>query len=413
MVAELISVGTEILLGNIVNTNAAYLSEKCAGFGLSLYNQQVVGDNEDRLIEALKVAIGRSDIVILSGGLGPTQDDLTKEVTAKVMECELVEDAPSKENIVRMLKNFGLKNNITENNWKQALVPEGAIIMENHNGTAPGIIIEKDGKSIILLPGPPNEMKPMFEESVTKYLNKLQPEILYSMMVKICGVGESKVETQVLDLINGQTNPTIATYAKTGEAHIRVTSKAKNLEIAKKMVEPIVEILKDRFKENIYSTNESEELEDVVVKSLIDKKLQIVTVESCTGGLLAGRLINVSGVSEVLKQGFITYSNESKMKLVNVKELTLEEYGAVSKETAIEMAKGGIALANAAVGISITGVAGPNTEEDKPVGLVYIGCCYKDNIIVKEYNFNGNRQKIRDQAVTKALDLIRRCLNQG
>jgi len=412
MVVELISVGTEILLGNIVNTNAAYLSEKCAGFGLSLYNQQVVGDNEDRLIDALKVAIKRSDIVILSGGLGPTQDDITKEVTAKVMGCELIEDAYSKENIKKMLKNFGLKNNITENNWKQALIPEGAIIMENHNGTAPGIIIEKDGKSIILLPGPPNEMKPMFEESVTAYLNKLQPEILYSMMVKICGVGESKVETQVLDLINGQTNPTIATYAKTGEAHIRVTAKAKNLESAKKMVEPIVDILKDRFQDNIYSTNEAEELEDVVVKLLIRKKLQIVTVESCTGGLLAGRLINVSGVSEVLKQGFITYSNESKMRLVNVKESTLEKYGAVSKETAIEMAKGGIALANAAVGISITGVAGPNTEEDKPVGLVYIGCCYKDNIIVKEYNFNGNRQKIRDQAVTKALDMIRRCLNQ-
>ena len=410
MVVELISVGTEILLGNIVNTNAAYLSEKCAGFGLSLYNQQVVGDNEDRLIDALKVAIKRSDIVILSGGLGPTQDDITKEVTAKVMGCELIEDAYSKENIKKMLKNFGSKNNITENNWKQALIPKGAIIMENHNGTAPGIIIEKDGKSIILLPGPPNEMIPMFEESVTKYLNKFQPETLYSMMVKICGVGESKVETEVLDLINGQTNPTIATYAKTGEAHIRITAKAKNLESAKKMVDPIVDTLKDRFKDNIYSTNENEELEDVVVKALINKNLQVVTVESCTGGLLAGRLINVSGVSQVLKQGFITYSNESKMKLVNVNESTLKQFGAVSKEVAIEMAKGGIIEADADIGIAITGIAGPNTEENKPVGLVYIACCYKDNVVVKEYNFNGNRQKVRDQSVTKALDLLRRCL---
>ncbi|SEW19918.1 competence/damage-inducible protein A [[Clostridium] fimetarium] len=410
MVAELISVGTEILLGNIVNTNAAYLSEKCASFGLSLYNQQVVGDNEDRLADALKVAIERSDIVILSGGLGPTQDDLTKEVTAKVMGCELIEDAHSKDHIISMLKSFALKENITENNWKQAFVPKGAIIMENHNGTAPGIIIEKDGKSIILLPGPPNEMIPMFEESVTVYLNKLQPEILYSMMVKICGVGESKVETLVLDLINGQTNPTIATYAKTGEAHIRITAKAKNLGSAKKMVEPIVETLKDRFKDNIYSTNENEELEDVVVKELINKKLQVVTVESCTGGLLAGRLINVSGVSQVLKQGFITYANESKMKLVNVNESTLKQFGAVSKEVAIEMAKGGIIEADADIGIAITGIAGPNAEEDKPVGLVYIACCYKDNVVVKEYNFNGNRQKVRDQSVTKALDLLRRCL---
>ena len=411
MVVELISVGTEILLGNIVNTNAAYLSEKCAGFGLSLYNQQVVGDNEDRLADALKVAINRSDIVILSGGLGPTQDDLTKEVTAKVMGCELIEDAHSRENIITMFKNSNFKNNITENNWKQAFVPKGAIIMENHNGTAPGIIIEKDGKSVILLPGPPNEMIPMFEESVTEYLNKFQPEILYSMMVKICGVGESQVETQVLDLINGQTNPTIATYAKTGEAHIRVTAKAKNMETAKKMVEPIVQTLKDRFKENIYSTNEYEELEDVVVKELINKKLQLVTVESCTGGLLAGRLINVSGVSEVLKQGFITYSNESKTKLVNVKESTLYKYSAVSEEVVIEMAKGGIVATDADICIAITGIAGPSTEDEKPVGLVYIGCSYKDNVIVKEYNFNGNRQKVRDQAVTKALDLLRRCLS--
>jgi len=411
MVVELISVGTEILLGNIVNTNAAYLSEKCAGFGLSLYNQQVVGDNEDRLADALKVAINRSDIVILSGGLGPTQDDLTKEVTAKVMGCELIEDAHSRENIITMFKNSNFKNNITENNWKQAFVPKGAIIMENHNGTAPGIIIEKDGKSVILLPGPPNEMIPMFEESVTEYLNKFQPEILYSMMVKICGVGESQVETQVLDLINGQTNPTIATYAKTGEAHIRVTAKAKNMETAKKMVEPIVQTLKDRFKENIYSTNEYEELEDVVVKELINKKLQLVTVESCTGGLLAGRLINVSGVSEVLKQGFITYSNESKTKLVNVKESTLYKYSAVSEEVVIEMAKGGIVATDADICIAITGIAGPSTEDEKPVGLVYIGCSYKNNIIVKEYNFNGNRQKVRDQAVTKALDLLRRCLS--
>ena len=203
----------------------------------------------------------------------------------------------------------------------------------------------------------------------------------------------------------------IATYAKTGEAHIRVTAKANNIETAKKMVEPIIQTLKDRFKENIYSTNEYEELEDVVVKELINKKLQLVTVESCTGGLLAGRLINVSGVSEVLKQGFITYSNESKTKLVNVKESTLYKYSAVSEEVVIEMAKGGIVATDADICIAITGIAGPSTEDEKPVGLVYIGCSYKNNIIVKEYNFNGNRQKVRDQAVTKALDLLRRCLS--
>lgn len=409
MIAELICVGTEILLGNIVNTNAAYLSKKCAEYGLSLYNQQVVGDNEERLADAFKVALDRSDMVILSGGLGPTQDDLTKEVVAKIMECKLIEDKQSKERIEHIFQH--IKNNqIPENNWKQALIPEGSIVLENNNGTAPGVIIEKNGKTIILLPGPPNEMIPMFEESVSEYLKKLQPEVLFSKMVKICGVSESKVETDVLDLINNQTNPTIATYAKTGEVSIRVTAKAKSLAEGEALVEPMVQTLLNRFGDYVYSTDQEEELEDVVVKELISKKLKVVTIESCTGGLLAGRLINASGVSEVFKQGFITYSNESKVHLANVNQSTIDAYGVVSKETAEEMAKGGALATSSDVGISITGVAGPKTEENKPIGLIYIGCYYNNRTVVKEFNFNGNRQKNREQAVIKALDLLRRCL---
>lgn len=411
MVVELISVGTEILLGNITNTNAAYLSVKCAELGLSLYNQQVVGDNEQRLASALKTALKRSDIVILTGGLGPTQDDLTKEVAAKVMGCNLVEDSYTRERIETILKNSIYKDNIPENNWKQALVPEGATVVDNNNGTAPGLIMEKGEKKVILIPGPPNEMQPMFEEFIYQYLEALEPAVLYSKMVKICGEGESQVETQIMDLIDGQTNPTIATYAKTGEVHLRVTAKAETLEEAKSLVKPVVKNLKSRFKDAIYSTDEKETLEAAVVKQLRKKNLQLVTVESCTGGLLAGRIVNVNGASEVFSQGFVTYSNKSKRKLVDVDKSTLKKYGAVSKEVAKEMAKGGIFATDADVCVAITGVAGPETEDNKPVGLVYIGCYAHDKVTVKEYQFKGDRQKIREQAVIKALDLVRRCIS--
>lgn len=246
MVAELISVGTEILLGTIVNTNASFLAEKCALLGLSIYYQSVVGDNEKRLEETLKTALDRSDVVILSGGLGPTQDDLTKETVARVMNRELVLDKHSKERIEEYFKKSQTKT-ITENNWKQALIPKGAIVVDNDNGTAPGVIIEEGGKSVILLPGPPNELIPMFNKDIYPYLNKLQPEIILSSMVKICGVGESTVETMIKDLIDSQTNPTVAPYAKTGEVHLRVTAKAKDEEEAKKLIKPVVKELKARL----------------------------------------------------------------------------------------------------------------------------------------------------------------------
>ena len=216
MIVELISVGTEILLGNIVNSNAAYLSEKCAGLGLSCYYQDVVGDNEERLCETIRTALSRADILLLSGGLGPTQDDLTKEAAAKVLGKQLYLHEESKTAIQQFFDKRGLE--ITDNNWKQAMVPEGCIVVDNPNGTAPGIIMAENGKHVILMPGPPGEMIPMFERSIMPYLSKLQSCVIFSQTVKVCGVGESKAETMVKDLIDAQTNPTIATYAKTGEA---------------------------------------------------------------------------------------------------------------------------------------------------------------------------------------------------
>lgn len=407
MIVELISVGTEILLGNIVNTNAAYLSEKCAQLGLSLYYQTVVGDNPERLEETLKTALGRSDVVILGGGLGPTRDDLTKEITAKVLGKELKEDAHTRELIQRFFDTRGI-GEITENNWKQALVPQGAIVVDNDNGTAPGLILEENEKIVILLPGPPGEMKPMFEKDIFPYLNKKQPEIIVSEMVKICGMGESKVEHMIGDLIQNQTNPTIATYAKIGEVHLRLTAKAADEAAAKKLMKPMIRELKVRFGGHIYTTDEMMTLEESVVQLLKEQGLTLTTVESCTGGLFTGRLVNVQGASEVLKQGFITYSNKAKRKLIGVKKLTLKEFGAVSEKTAKEMAKGAILTTGSDVAVSITGIAGPDGgTKEKPVGLVYIGVSVKGNMRVEEYHFTGNRAKIRESAVVAAMTLLR------
>ena len=409
MVVELVSVGTELLLGNIVNTNTQYLAEKCALLGLSMYHQVTVGDNRERLSQVIQVALDRSDVIILTGGLGPTEDDLTKEVCAEVMGFALEEDAHTKERITQYFKNSIYKE-IPDNNWKQALVPHGAIVLDNNNGTAPGLILEKDGKTAILLPGPPNELKPLFLEEVFPYLQKQQPEIIRSQMIKICGQGESQVEDRLLDLIDSQSNPTIATYAKTAEVHLRITAKASSEEEARELLKPVVKEIKSRFGNDVYTTKEEETLEMAVVRLLKKHELTVTTAESCTGGLISGRLVNVSGASEVFREGFVTYSNKAKRKLLNVNKSTLKKYGAVSKQTAKEMATGGVFATDADVCIAVTGIAGPNVEGEKPVGLVYIACYLKDKVKVEEYHFKGNREKIREQSVVKALDLLRRSI---
>lgn len=409
MVVELISVGTEILLGNIVNTNAQYLAEKCALLGLSVYYQSVVGDNKDRLADTFRTALKRSDIVILTGGLGPTEDDLTKEVCAEVMGFPLVEDAHTRERLVEYFANSIYKE-IPDNNWKQAIVPAGARVLDNDNGTAPGLILEKFGKSAILLPGPPDELVPMFAKQVMPYLQTLRPEMIFSRMVKICGIGESAVEEKLLDLIDKQTTPTIATYAKIGEVHVRVTAKVTSEEEAKKLIKPVVKEIRSRLGDCVYSIKEDETLEMAVVELLKKYELTVTTAESCTGGLLAGRLVNVPGVSEVFREGFVTYSNKAKRKLLDVNKSTLKKYGAVSEQTAREMAMGGVFATDADVCVAITGIAGPESDGDKPVGLVYIACYMKEKVWVEQYQFKGNRNKIREQSVVKALDLLRRAI---
>ena len=408
MVVELLSVGTELLMGSIVNTNAQFLAERCARLGVSVFCQTVVGDNPGRLREAVDMAVSRSDMVILTGGLGPTEDDLTKEICAQAFGWPLVEDGHTRERIQGFFKNSIYKV-IPENNWKQAMIPQGALVLDNDNGTAPGLIMEKDGKRLILLPGPPNEMIPLFNNQVEPYLRKLRPGFLVTRMVKVCGVGESQVEDMLLDLIDGQSNPTIATYAKTGEVHVRVTASASDEETGDKLIKPVVKEIKKRLGRAVYSVREEETLEMTLVRLLKKHELTVATAESCTGGLVASRIVNVSGASDVFKEGFVTYSNKAKRKHLDVSKGTLKKYGAVSSQTAREMAIGGAFATDSDVCVSVTGIAGPDGgTEEKPVGLVYMACCFKDKVTVEKYQFKGNRDKVREHAAVRALDLVRR-----
>lgn len=406
MTAEIICVGTELLLGNIVNTNAAFLSEKLAYLGINCYFQTVVGDNRDRLLSVINTALSRADILIFSGGLGPTEDDLTKETVAEALGKKLIRDKWAEQEIADY---FALRGRIpTDNNWKQADVIEGCEILYNKNGTAPGIFVSEGEKTVILLPGPPLELKSMFTDSVMPKLQQKCGQVFYSETVKIVGPGESSVETQILDMLDTQDNPTIAPYAKTGEVHLRVTARAKDEKEAREKTAPVVEELYRRFGNAVYTTDADETLEMALTKLLMKKKYTMTTAESCTGGMIAARMVNVPGVSAVLKSGFITYANEAKEELLGVSHDTLEKYGAVSRETAEEMAEGAAKAAHTDAAVAVTGIAGPDGgTKEKPVGLVYIGVNVRGNVEVREYHFSGSRQKIRESVTAAALTFLR------
>ena len=406
--AEIISIGTELLLGEIVNTNAQYLSQQLASLGIGVYYQTTVGDNRQRLLKTFEDAFERSDIVVTTGGLGPTGDDLTKETGAEFFGKELVMDEGLLEELKAHFERSGFE--FTENNAKQALVPEGAQFLKNDHGTAPGCCISENGKTLILLPGPPLEMIPMFENYALPILRDKSDIRFYSTRIKILGVGESKAETILKDLIDNQTNPTIAPYASHGELAIRVMASAPTEQEAKNIMQPTIDEIQKRLGKNVFAIDDSS-IEEAVVELLKKRGLTIAIAESCTGGLVTGRLVNCPGVSEVLKEAAITYSNESKEKRLGVKSETLESFGAVSKEAAAEMAAGVKETSGSNVGLSITGVAGPSGgTEEKPVGLVYLGLCINDKIYVKKLKYGGDRMKIRTRTVSAALDFLRRGL---
>ena len=405
MKAEIITVGTEILLGDILNTNSRYLSRELAAMGIEIYYQITVGDNEERLLKTLEESLNRSDIVICTGGLGPTEDDITKEVCAKYFGYELELHKPS---LDAMIERFKHMNRVpTKNNEKQAYFPKEAYILKNDNGTAPGCIMEKEGKMIVVLPGPPKEMESMFENYVKPYLSKLTDDVIESEVLRIIGVGESKVENDILDIIDSQTNPTIATYAKGYECTLRITAKAKSVEEAKELIKPMSDEMKRRFGQSLYATGETS-IEEVVAKMLVENNLKIAVAESCTGGMVSASLINYPGISSVFMEGCVTYSNEAKMKSLGVKKETLDVYGAVSDNCAKEMASGVAARYNTNVGIATTGIAGPGGGTDeKPVGLVYFGIYINGKVITKKYVFNGDRQGVRERATRTILNDLR------
>lgn len=405
MKAEIIAVGTEILLGDIVNTNSAYLAKELALLGIDVYHQSCVGDNEQRLMDTFSEGLKRSDIIITTGGLGPTSDDITKEVACKMFEQEMELDEKSLEKIQQFFKNIGI--DMTENNKKQAYFPKNSIILENENGTAPGAILTKDKKIIIILPGPPKEMVPMFEYKVKPYLKGMNEEVLISRTLKFFGIGESTLESKIIDIVQEQSNPTVAIYVSNMELRLRITAKAENEDRANKIIIPIIKKVKARVGEFIYA-EDNIPIEEVVSKILVEKNLTIATAESCTGGLVSSTLINYPGISSVFMEGCVTYSNESKINRLGVSENTLIKYGAVSEETAREMAEGIAKNLNTNVAISTTGIAGPGGgTTDKPVGLVYIGIYINGKTTVKKYILQGNRQDIRLRATKNALNDLR------
>ena len=405
MKAEIISVGTEILLGDILNTNTYYLSNELAAIGVEVYYQTTVGDNEERLLKTLSESLKRSDLVICTGGLGPTEDDITKEVCAKYLGYDLEINEDSWNKIKRYFDKMGKKP--TENNKKQGYFPRNSKILPNDYGTAPGCIMEKNNKAIVILPGPPREMKPMFDNYVKPFLLERTSNIIESRVLRIIDMGESNIEYQLTDLIQNQSNPTIATYAKDYECTVRITAKAKSKEDCLELIQPIEDEIKSRFNEAIYATGETT-IEDEVAKILVKNNLTISVAESCTGGMVSSDLINYPGISSVFMEGCVTYSNEAKIMTLGVSDETLNSVGAVSEECAREMAVGVAKRHNTNIGLSTTGIAGPTgATVDKPVGLVYFGIYINGKVVTKKYIFDGDRQRIRYRACKALLNDLR------
>lgn len=409
MNAEILCVGTELLLGDIVNTNAAYIARGLAECGIACYYQTVVGDNPERLKNALRTAFERADIVITTGGLGPTYDDLTKETVAGYFDLQMKMHEESLQHLKEVFAKFG--RTMTQNNEKQAVMPEGATVFFNDRGTAPGLAVAdpQSGKTAIMLPGPPREMTAMFDWHVKPYLTKLSGACLVSHTIHLFGIGESMVEDRLHDYMQAHSNPTVAPYAKEGEVQLRITAGAENKEQADQLTLPVLSEISALFPEYIYGID-TLSLQNTLVSELIKKKQTIATAESCTGGLVSKRITEISGASAVFGCGICSYSNECKIKLLGVSEATLAQYGAVSKQTAIEMARGIRKLSNADIGLSVTGIAGPDGgTKEKPVGLVYVSV--SSNKLEKTLElhlsrgYGEERELIRYMASSHALHL--------
>lgn len=406
MRAEIVSVGTELLLGQIVDTNAAFLARALSDLGISVYRRQTVGDNMERLLLALGQALDDSDIVLTIGGLGPTMDDITRDGLAAAFGDTLHRD----EAIAEKLRAFFAKRGmpVLESNLRQAMVPTDGRAIDNPNGTAPGLLFEKNGKIGIALPGPPNEFIPMVENFVAPYLREKTGNVgtIRSLVLRVAGVGESLVEDKIKDLML-DANPTVAPYAKVGEVHLRVTAKADTAEAADALIAERAKLVRERLGNAIYGEND-DPLEKAVVALLKSKGQTVATAESCTGGLVAQRITDVSGSSAVFPGGVVAYSNAAKTDLVSVPADMIARVGAVSEEVAQALAEGARQRFGATYGIGITGIAGPDGgTPEKPVGLVYIAVAYEGGCDVEQANFIGSRQIVRTRSAQTALNRLR------
>ncbi len=409
MNAEIISVGTELLLGQVVNTDTAIVAQELSALGINLLYSAVVGDNVERLRHAVDTAISRSELLIMTGGLGPTTDDLTKETTAACAGKKLVLHQPSLERI----QNYFNEKHVSENQEKQAWLPEGCTVFQNDNGTAPGCAFQaQSGCTVIMLPGPPSELEPMLKNYVVPFLKKGQEHVIVSHNVHIYGRGEAPVAQLLDDLMNGE-NPTLAPYAKEGECYMRVTAKAPTVEEADEMCRPLIEEIRRRVGDFVYSVD-VESLEELVVGELAAQGKTLATAESCTGGLLSKRITDVAGASAVFHMGVVTYANQAKEDLLGVSHETLERWGAVSSQTAREMAQGIVRRSQADLGIGITGIAGPDGgTAEKPVGLIYIALSDGEHTwVTKRHPIGRTKSRAwhRHCAASQALDMVRRYL---
>ncbi len=405
MIAEILSVGTELLMGQIANTDAQFISRRLGELGVTIYRHSTVGDNPARVREALQEALSRSDMVITTGGLGPTEDDLTKEMVAEYFGLEMELHQPSLDALKAFMERFGKK--MTPNNLKQAYFPRGCTVMPNACGTAPGCIVEQGGKTVAVLPGPPMELMDMFDRQLAPYLQARSGQVIRSRFLKIFGLGESNVETLLSDLFHSG-NPTLALYCGPGEVTARITARAAAPEKAEAMMQPVYEEILRRVGEAYYGEGVNRTPADAVLELLKKRGETVTFAESCTGGLLCGAFVDCAGASDCLKESFVTYANEAKENLLGVKSETLARCGAVSGECAREMALGAARAAGADWAVSVTGIAGPGGgTAEKPVGTVWIGVAHRGAAQAREYHFRGQRQWIRKLSVVNALNQLR------
>ena len=409
--AELIAVGTELLLGNIANTDAQMISEGLSEQGIDVYYHTVVGDNPERLKAAIQIARQRADIIITTGGLGPTCDDLTKQTLAEVFGRKLVFHQPTADRILEFFRQrFGPDAEITENNFQQAMLPEGCEVLVNDWGSAPGVAFEQDGTHVIMLPGPPNECAPMFRYRAVPYLHRLSGGVIVSRSLRIFGSGESAVEALLRDKMNALHNPTLAPYAKVGEVELRITAKADTEENARAMIVPVEEDVRETLGALIYGAD-VRSLEEAVLPLLKEKHLTFGTAESCTGGLIAKRLTDLPGASQVFRGGIVSYCDEVKASVLGVPETLLKEKGAVSPEVAIAMAEGARRVLGCDIAVSATGVAGPGPDgRGNPEGLVYLALAAEGRTYLRTMEKGRSREHIRTTAAHHAFDMVRRYL---